>query len=219
MTISHLTLSALWLISLCAGSLNAAPMHDDLTQQVVRRQNGDILYVRGGDIGRFDAAAPLEENLRRLFEKLGTLSNATKPDEFVITEQTSGFVGFKQLIGGVPVDARNEVSFGPDAAIIEIWLSVVSATRAPRGSPISKARAMQLASSAYAEHYAQPKAEVELSDNPGLRYRTTPREQPLILEYRFAATGYGLESAFVTVNALDETVTVTSATLPTAAAR
>lgn len=183
-------------------------------QALTVRQQGDRLDIHGGKLGYFEAQAPFAENLRKLIERLGPLSNASKYGEFTVTEQTTGRVRFQQIIRGVPVIARNEVQVDAQGQVQEVRLSVVDPARAPRAQPIAKQRAMQIAARAYQVESGKVDAEVELDDFPGLHYEPTARGQPLKLRYRFTARIPGAARDFVTVDAITEAVEITSAVTP-----
>ena len=91
-----------------------------------------------------------EENLRALIDHLGLLSEVAKHAEFTVTRQEPTFVDFSQVIGGVPVWARNEIDLGPDGRVLAARLSIVDPALAPKAQPIARARATQIASHAYA---------------------------------------------------------------------
>lgn len=177
-------------------------------------RGNDKVAIRGGDLGRFDADVAAVENLRRLIAHLGLLHDAARSAEFSVIEQRPTFLKFVQLIGGVPVSGRIEVDLHPDGRVREARLSVVDPARAPKAQPIERARAMQIASRAYAAEAGVAEADVQLEDQPGLTYKPAPRGEPLKLHYLFAAWTTGRGSDYVTVDALSGAVDVEPAAIP-----
>jgi hypothetical protein len=176
-------------------------------------RGSDFVFIRGGDLGRFDASASAVENLRKLIVHLGLLHDAARSAEFSVTEQTPTFVRYVQLIGGVPVSARNEVDLGSAGRILEARLSVVDPARAPKAQPMTRERATQLASLAYAAQAGVAAAEVQFDGQPGLHYKSTALGEPLKLQYRFAAWTAGRSADYVTVDAFTGAVDIASAAL------
>jgi hypothetical protein len=189
-------------------AVTAAELQPDV---VTLRQRGDKLHVRGGKLGSFDARAASADNLRQVIERLGPLSNAASYGEFSITEQTRNRLRFVQLIKGVPVVARNEITLDAAGRVVDVRLSVVDPARAPTSPAIARERAMQVASRAYAAHIGAVGADVELEERPGLHYMVTVQGQPLKLQYRYAVRTSGRTGDFVTVDAIGEEVAISSA--------
>ena len=173
----------------------------------------DKLYVRGGELGRFDPDASAQANLRELIARLRPSSDAWRKAEFAVVEQTSTFLRFTQVIGGIPVNTRNEVDLGEDGRILEVRLSVVDPSRAPRGEPLTLPRARQIASAAWIAQSGVLSPTFDLVEFPGLRYERTAQEETLRLEYRFAARS-PTTSDIVTVDALTGAVRIASALIP-----
>jgi hypothetical protein len=213
-------LSAVFVASLALGAARgefseaqAARLLELRPESVAISQGSDKVFIRGGDLGRFDANASAVENLRRLISHLGLLHDPARSAEFSVTEQTATFVRYAQLIRGVPVRGRLEVDLGPEGRILEARLSVVDPARAPKAQAIVRARATEIASLAYAAHAGVIATDVQLEDQPGLQYEPAARGEPLKVRYRFAARTAGRVSDFVTIDALTGAVEIAPAYL------
>lgn len=130
-----------------------------------------------------------------------------------MVEQTPTFLRFTQVIGGIPVNIRNEVDLGEDGRILEVRPSVVDPSRAPRGEPFTRQRARQIASAAWTAQSGVLAPTFDLIELPGLRYERTAQEETLKLQHRFAARST-TTSAVVTVDALTGAVQIASAVIP-----
>lgn len=192
----------------------AARLAELRPDSVLISRSSDIVHIRGGDLGRFDAQASAVENLRKLILHLGLLHDPVRSAEFSVIQQMPNFVSFAQVIGGVPVTTRIEVDLGADGRITEARLSIVDPALAPKAQPITRERALQIASLASAAKAGVADAEVELDDYPGLHYKPAALGQPLKLQYGFAARAAGGESDIVTVDALTGAVDIRPAALP-----
>jgi hypothetical protein len=177
-------------------------------------RDSNKVFINGGDLGRFDARASAEENLRTLIEHLGLLSNVAKHAQFTVTRQEPTFVDFSQVIGGVPVWGRNEIDLGPEGRVLAARLSIVDPALAPKAQPIARARAMQIAAHTYAAETGVASSAVDLDDDPGLYYKPAALGQPLQVQYRFVARAAGTEGAYVTVDAITAAVKMVSVGLP-----
>ena len=186
-------------------------------ESVAIGHGNDKVFIRGGDLGRFDADVAAVENLRRLIAHLGLLHDAARSAEFSVTEQTPRFLRFVQLIGGVPVSARIDVDLGHDGRVLEARLCVIDPTLAPKAQPIARERATQIAALAYAAQAGIASADVQLEDRPGLTYKPMPLGEPLKLQYRFIASAAGRVGDWVTVDALSGAVEVAPAVVEIAA--
>lgn len=192
----------------------AARLAELRPESVAISRGSDMVFIRGGDLGRFDASASAVENLRRLIVHLGLLHDPARFAEFSVTEQTPTFVRYAQLIGAIPVRERIEVDLSSDGQVLEARLSIVDPARAPKAQPIARERAMQIASLAYAAQAGGDSAEVQLDDSPGLYYKPTALGEPLKLQYRFAATIAARTSDFVTIDAFTGAVEIVPAVIP-----
>ena len=209
-------------LQLCAVTAHCAETSEAQAARLVQLQpdsvtisrDSNTVYINGGNLGRFDARASAEENLRALIEHLGLLSEVAKHAEFTVTRQEPTFVDFSQVIGGVPVWARNEIDLGPDGRVLGARLSIVDPALAPKAQPIARARATQIASHAYAAQTDVASTAVDLHDDPGLQYRPVARGEPLKVQYRFVARAAGTEGAFVTVDAITGAVKMVSVVVP-----
>lgn len=177
-------------------------------------RDSNKLFINGGNLGRFDARASAEENLRTLIEHLGLLSNVAKHAEFTVTRQEPTFVDFSQVIGGVPVWGRNKIDLGPDGRVLAARLSIVDPALAPKAQPIARGRAMQIASHAYAAETGVARSAVDIDDDPGLHYKPAAQGEPLQVQYRFVARAAGTEGTYVTVDAITGAVKMVSVALP-----
>ena len=191
----------------------AARLAELRPESVAIGRGNDIVFIRGGDLGRFDAGVPAVENLRRLIAHLGLLHDAARSAEFSVIEQTPTFLKFVQLIGAVPVSTRIEVDLSADGRVLEARLAVVDPSLAPKAQPITRERATQIASLAWAAQAEVAGADVQLEDQPGLTYRPMALGEPLKLQYRFAAVSPGRGSDYVTVDALSGAVEIAPAAL------
>jgi hypothetical protein len=196
------------------GEAHAARLAQLQPDSVTISRDSNMVFISGGDLGRFDVRASAEENLRTLIEHLGLLSNVAKHAEFTVTRQEPTFVDFSQVIGGVPVWARNQIDLGPDGRVLAARLSIADPALAPKAQPIARARAMQIASHAYAAQYGVVLRAVDLHDDPGLQYRPAALGEPLKVQYRFVARAVGTEGAFVTVDAITGAVKMVSVMVP-----
>ncbi|HKQ16003.1 MAG TPA: hypothetical protein VJT80_21365 [Steroidobacteraceae bacterium] len=192
----------------------AARLAELRPESVAIGRGNDKLAIRGGDLGRFDASIPAVENLRRLIAHLGVLHDAARTAEFSVIEQRPTYLKFVQLIGGVPVSGRIEVDLSSDGRVLEARLSVVDPARAPKAQPITRERALQIASRASATEAGVAEADVQIEDESGLTYKPAPLGEPLKLQYRFVAQTATRGSDYVTVDALSGTVDVAPAAIP-----
>jgi hypothetical protein len=177
-------------------------------------RDSNRVFINGGNLGRFDARTSAEENLRTLIDHLGLLNEVAKQAQFKVARQEPTFVDFCQVIGSVPVRARNEIDLGPDGRVLAARLSIVDPARVPKTQPIARARAMQLASHTYAAQQGVVNGAVDLHDDPGLQYEPAALGEPLQVQYRFVARATGTEAAFVTVDAITEAVKMVSVAIP-----
>jgi len=180
---------------------------------IVSRDHSKVA-IRGGDLGRFDAKLSPVENLHALIAHLDLLHDAALSADFSVTDQMPNFVRFTQLIGGIPVNGRNEVDLDADGRITEARLSVVDPARAPKEQPIPRERALQIAALACARQARAPNAEVELTDFPGLHYQASPPGELLKLRYGFDARAGEAPPVIVTVDAFTGAVELTSGVIP-----
>jgi hypothetical protein len=196
------------------GDAQAARLAELRPDSVTISRGRSKVAITGSDLGRFDAQLSPVQNLHKLIEHLGLLHDAARSAEFTVAEQMPRFVRFTQLIGGIPVTQRIEVDLDPDGRITEARLSVVDPALAPKGQPITRARAMQIASLACATQSGATGAEVELEDYPGLHYKPAALGEPLKLQYGFTARAGEAPSVIVTVDAFTGAVGVSSAAIP-----
>jgi hypothetical protein len=79
---------------------------------------------------------------------------------------------------------RNEIFVDEDGRVSEVLLKTVDPQRAPAQAPMPRARALQVAIRALAEHLGKQDLEVEVGSEE-LRYYTQPGKEVLALGYRF----------------------------------
>jgi hypothetical protein len=174
------------------------------------RLDGNTFASRGGRFGRFTPKTAAVDDIAKLLAKAGALTNADKLGQFRIVERNEHSVRFEQLINGIAVAARNEITTTPAGDVDEVRLFLTDPARAPAGQPMSQAEAMSRAAKAYA---AGAEEEVEFTGEPRLFYRRTAASEPLELLYEFSVRRPNAPHAIVRINALTGAVTIRDASL------
>lgn len=175
---------------------------------VTLRQNGHRFAARGGRLGAFNPETASHRELMDVLERLGALSNAARYRDFRIVERHPGFLRFEQLIAGIPVETRNEITTTANGRIDEVRIVLVDPARAPRAVAISEARAMQAAATAFLKHLGQASGEVEFLGRPRLTYTDAVKGAPLALVYTVAVRTRESAVMQAKVNALTSEVDI-----------
>lgn len=163
------------------------------------RQDGNTFSSRGGRLGRFTPETATSEDVTKLLSKVGALTNVEQLGKFHIVDRGKHHVRFEQLINGIPVAQRNEITTTPDGSVNEIRLLLTDPARAPTGAPIPKAEAMFFGTKAYAAGAAE---DVEFTSEPKLIYEATPESVELLLVYKFTVRRPNRHHSIVRVNAI-----------------
>jgi hypothetical protein len=190
--------------------LQAAKVAELQFEFVDFRPDGNTFASRGGRLGRFTAKTASSEDVAKLLAKAGALTNADKFGQFRIVERGEHQVEFVQLINGIAVAARNQITTTPAGEVDEVRLFLTDPARAPDGQPMPQAEAMSRAARAYAAGAA---AEVEFTSEPRLFYRRTAASEPLELLYEFTLRRPNAPHSIVRINALTGEVTIRDASL------
>jgi hypothetical protein len=147
----------------------------------------------------------------RLLARTGALTDVEQLGPFRIVERGKHHVRFEQLINGIPVALRNEITTTLDGDIDEIRLLLTDPARAPVGQPMTPAQATMLAINAYAPGAA---ADVELTNEPRLFYQDTAAGQPLELVYELTLRRPTASHSVVRINAITSGLEIRDTTLP-----